>query len=71
MNCPCTQSPHFLDKKWRMQEISISGSISLVGNDFFAAIVDVLDECETMWESSDPEFREAIQIRLENDVEGI
>ena len=38
---------------------------------FFGAMVDVLDESEAMWESPDPDCREAVQIRLEYAIEGI
>ena len=37
----------------------------------FGAMVDVLDESEAMWESPDPDCREAVQIRLEYAIEGI
>jgi len=32
---------------------------------FFGAAVDLLDECETSWETNDSDCREAVQIRLE------
>ena len=32
---------------------------------FFGAAVDILDECEALWETSDRDCREAVQIRLE------
>lgn len=61
---PYTQSPRFIDQKceWSNQ----SG-----WEWFFRAIVDVLNESETMLESPDPDWREAVQIRLEYAIEGI
>ena len=38
---------------------------------FFGAAVDILDECEALWETGDRDCREAVQIRLEYVIQAL